>query len=120
MKEAVAARAREIGSITGGTVMQCDAPEDAVKGADVVYTDTWISMGDEAEKEKRLSIFPPYRVTGELMRHAKPDALFMHDLPAYRGNEVDADVIDGPQSVVWQEAENRLHAQKALITYLLR
>ena len=93
--------------------------EKAVKQADVVYTDTWVSMGDEKEKEKRLSIFKPYQVTRSLMKLAKPDAIFMHDLPAYRGNEVASEVIDGPQSVVFQQAENRLHAQKALLAYLL-
>ncbi len=94
-------------------------PFVAVKGADVVYTDTWVSMGDEAEKEKRVKALAPYQVNAELMASAKPDAIFMHDLPAYRGYEVAADVIDGPQSVVWGQAENRLHVQKALLVKLL-
>lgn len=93
-------------------------PKDAVKNADVVITDTWVSMGDEAEKEKRLKIFRKYQVNKDLMKLAKKDAIFMHCLPAYRGNEVSAEIIDGPQSVVFQEAENRLHAQKALILFL--
>lgn len=92
---------------------------DAVN-ADVVYTDTWVSMGDEAEKEKNIKKFKKYQVNKKLMNLAKPDAIFMHDLPAQRGNEVTNDVIDGPQSVVFKQAENRLHAQKALITHLLK
>lgn len=95
-------------------------PKDAVKSADVVVTDTWVSMGDEAEKEKRLKVFKKYQVNTNLMKLAKKDAVFMHCLPAYRGNEVSAEVIDGAQSIVFEEAENRLHAQKALILFLLR
>ena len=102
-----------------GLISQTDNPESAVKNADVVYTDTWVSMGDEVEKEKRLKIFPSFQVTAKLMNLAKKDAIFMHDLPAYRGNEVEAGVIDGKQSVVFQQAENRLHAQKGLTAYLL-
>jgi ornithine carbamoyltransferase len=96
-----------------------DQPEDAVLGADLVVTDTWTSIGMESERADRESIFSNYRVTSELMHQASKDALFMHCLPAYRGKEVDAKVIDGPQSVVWDEAENRLHAQKALMFMLL-
>lgn len=102
-----------------GTIIETDDPKEAVKNADVVVTDTWISMGDEKEKEKRLKIFKSYQVNSGLMALAKKDAIFMHCLPAYRGNEVTADVIDGVQSVVFQEAENRLHAQKALLIFLL-
>lgn len=98
---------------------QTDDPQKAVRNADVVYTDTWISMGDETQKAKRLKIFPKFRVTEKLMKLAKKDAIFMHDLPAYRGNEVEAEVIDGPQSVIYQQAENRLHAQKGLMVWLL-
>jgi len=94
-------------------------PKKAVDGADVVVTDTWASMGQEKEKTKRLKAFKGYTVTTRLMQRAKPDALFMHCLPAYRGLEVAAEVLDGPQSVVWDEAENRLHAQKALLEFLL-
>jgi len=94
-------------------------PYEAVKDADVVYTDTWVSMGMESEKEKRVKTFMPYQVNNELMSKAKPDAIFMHCLPAYRGYEVTADVIDGPQSVVFDEAENRLHAQKAVLVKLM-
>ena len=84
-----------------------------------MVTDTWVSMGKESEAEERLVKFRDYTVTAELMSHAAPDAIVMHCLPAYRGKEIDAEVIDGPQSVVWDEAENRRHAQKAIITWLL-
>lgn len=87
-------------------------------GADVVITDTWVSMGQDASLDR--SALRPYQVTAGTMAAAAPDAVFMHCLPAYRGNEVTAEVIDGPQSVVLDEAENRLHAQKALLTWLLR
>ncbi|HHI76891.1 MAG TPA: ornithine carbamoyltransferase [Gammaproteobacteria bacterium] len=95
-------------------------PVAAVSGADLVVTDTWVSMGQEEEKQRRQAAFAPYKVTRELMRHAAPDALFMHCLPAYRGMEVEAELLDAPESVVWEEAENRLHAQKALLEFLLR
>lgn len=94
-------------------------PYTAVKDADLVVTDVWISMGQEAEKQKRLHDFKGYQVTRELMRHANPNALFMHCLPAHRGEEVSDEVIDGKQSVVWEEAGNRLHVQKALLELLL-
>ena len=95
-------------------------PIDACKSAHIVTTDVWTSMGYEAENEARMSAFKDFRVSAEMMQNAAPDALFMHCLPAHRGEEVDAEVIDGPQSVVWQEAENRLHVQKAVMEYLLR
>ena len=91
----------------------------ACEGADLVTTDVWTSMGYEAENEARKQAFADWCVDAEMMAAAKPDALFMHCLPAHRGEEVTADVIDGPQSVVWDEAENRMHAQKALMEYLL-
>jgi ornithine carbamoyltransferase len=94
-------------------------PMDACRGADLVTTDVWTSMGYEAENEARKKAFADWCVDTEMMRIAKPDALFMHCLPAHRGEEVEADVIDGPQSVVWDEAENRMHAQKALMEFLL-
>lgn len=97
----------------------CD-PAAAVAGADVVVTDSWHSMGQEAEKAARRDAFAGFCVDSALMKHAAPDALFMHCLPAYRGYEVAAEVIDGDQSVVWEQAENRLHAQKALMEFLLR
>ncbi|MEO5573864.1 MAG: ornithine carbamoyltransferase [Gammaproteobacteria bacterium] len=94
-------------------------PRAAVQDADLVVTDVWASMGQEHEQTDRKQVFADYQVTADLMAHARPDALFMHCLPAHRGEEVSADVIDGPQSVVWDEAENRLHAQKALLEFLL-
>ena len=94
-------------------------PMDACKDADLVTTDVWTSMGFEAENEARKKAFADWCVDTDMMRAAKPDALFMHCLPAHRGEEVEADVIDGPQSVVWDEAENRMHVQKALMEYLL-
>jgi ornithine carbamoyltransferase len=94
-------------------------PMDAVRDADLVTTDVWTSMGFEAENEERLRAFADWQVDGEMMRLARPESLFMHCLPAHRGEEVAAEVIDGAQSVVWDEAENRLHAQKALIEFLL-
>ncbi|SDO37033.1 ornithine carbamoyltransferase [Rhodoferax sp. OV413] len=94
-------------------------PMQACAGADLVTTDVWTSMGYEAENEARKKAFADWCVDTEMMRTAKPDALFMHCLPAHRGEEVEADVIDGPQSVVWDEAENRMHVQKALMEYLL-
>ena len=111
--------AKDAASHTGAIVINGYDPIEAVKDADVVYTDTWISMGMESEKEQRLRVFMPYQVNKELMQKAKDDAIFMHCLPAYRGYEVDADVIDGPQSVVFEEAENRLHAQKAVLVKLM-
>ncbi|MFM2348171.1 MAG: ornithine carbamoyltransferase, partial [Pseudomonadota bacterium] len=94
-------------------------PREACRGADLVTTDVWTSMGYEAENEARKAAFADWRVDAEMMAVARPDALFMHCLPAHRGEEVTAEVIDGPQSVVWDEAENRMHVQKALMEYLL-
>jgi len=104
---------------TGGSVTLYTDPVEAVAGVDIVVTDTWVSMGKEDEKAERLTKFGAYRVDSDLMALAKPDALFLHCLPADRGYEVTADVIDGAQSVIWDEAENRLHAQKALMVWLL-
>ena len=99
-------------------VVFASTPEDAVEGADLVVTDTWVSMGCKDSK-KRHNLLAPFRVDEALMARAKPDALFMHCLPAHRGEEVTAAVIDGPQSVVWDEAENRLHAQKGILAWCL-
>ncbi|UOQ61574.1 ornithine carbamoyltransferase [Leucobacter rhizosphaerae] len=115
----IIADAERIAAQTGGSVSVMTDPVAAVTGADAVITDTWVSMGQEAEKAERIATFGAYRVTPELMAHAKPEAIFLHCLPAYREYEVAASVIDGPQSVVWDEAENRVHAQKALMTWLL-
>jgi ornithine carbamoyltransferase len=94
-------------------------PVQAVKNADVVYTDVWASMGQEAEQEARAKVFEGYQVNRELMQHARPDAIVMHCLPAHRGEEISAEVLDGPRSVVWDEAENRLHVQKAILEILV-
>jgi ornithine carbamoyltransferase len=117
--EAVLAEARAVAATTGGSIEVMVDPQASVAGADVVVTDTWVSMGQEAEKEERVERFRDYQVTSELLALAKPSAIFLHCLPAFRGYEVTEEVIDGPQSVVWDEAENRLHAQKALISWLL-
>ncbi|NLA66220.1 MAG: ornithine carbamoyltransferase [Leucobacter sp.] len=116
----IIADAKKIAATTGGSVTLFTDPVAAVQGADAVITDTWVSMGQEAEKAERVAIFGDYRVTPQLMAEAKPDAIFLHCLPAYREFEVAPEVIDGPQSVVWDEAENRLHAQKALMAWLLK
>jgi ornithine carbamoyltransferase len=96
-----------------------EAPEEAVRDADVVYTDTWVSMGQEAEGEDRRRAFAGYQVTADLLDFAAPDAVFMHCLPAHRGAEVAADVIDSPRSIVFKQAENRLHTEKALLSALV-
>jgi ornithine carbamoyltransferase len=116
---AVVADAERVAATTGGSVLVVADPVAAVAGADVVVTDTWVSMGKEDEKALRVSIFRDYRVDDALLGHAKDDAVFMHCLPADRGYEVTAEVIDGPRSIIWDEAENRLHAQKALLAWLL-
>jgi ornithine carbamoyltransferase len=115
---AVVARAQEIAAAQGGSVLVTTDAAAAVSNADAVASDTWISMGQEDEKEQRIKDFAGFTIDAALMAHAKSDAIFMHCLPAYRGYEVTADVIDGKQSVIWDEAENRLHAQKALLTWL--
>jgi ornithine carbamoyltransferase len=116
----IAADAERIAATTGGSVALLHDPAETVAGADVVVTDTWVSMGKEDEKAARVAALGGYQVTPELMALAKPDATFLHCLPADRGYEVAAEVIDGPQSVIWDEAENRLHAQKALLVWLLQ
>ncbi|HVX06305.1 ornithine carbamoyltransferase [Humibacter sp.] len=116
---AVVADADAIAAGTGGSVTLYTDPFEAVAGADVVVTDTWVSMGKEEEKAHRIAAMGSYKVTPELMGLAKPNAIFLHCLPADRGYEVDPAVIDGPQSAIWDEAENRLHAQKALLVWLL-
>jgi len=120
MAKTMVKEGKSFARITGGKIIETTNPASAVKDADVIITDTWISMGDEKEAKKRLKVFPPYQVTSRLMQKAKPKAIFMHCLPAYRGKEVESAVIDGPQSVVYQEAENRLHAQKGLMVWLLK
>jgi len=111
--------AQEAASISGSQVFLTNNPIEAVVDADVIYTDTWVSMGQESEKEKRISIFMPYQVNKHLFSYAKEDAVFLHCLPAYRGYEVTEEIIDGHQSLVFEEAENRLHVQKAVLAILM-
>jgi ornithine carbamoyltransferase len=112
--------ATEDAAATGATITITHDPVEGVRGADAVYTDVWASMGQEAEAEARKKLFRPFQVNEALMAHAKPDVLFMHCLPAHRGDEVTDAVIDSPQSVVFQEAENRLHVQKAIMYQLMK
>lgn len=119
MKREVIEEAKRYAKQNKAIISEYNDPQKAVRYADVVYTDTWVSMGDEKENAKRLKDFRGYQVTEKLMKLTKRDAIFMHDLPAYRGNEVEAEVIDGLQSVIFDQAENRLHAQKAILLYLL-
>ncbi len=116
---AMVERAAAIAATTGGSATLEPDPVAAVTGADVVVTDTWISMGKEEEAAARAAVFAPYSLTAELLGRATPDAIVLHCLPAYRGKEIDAEVLDGPRSVVWDEAENRRHAQKAILSFLL-
>ena len=105
---------------TGARITLSHDPKEAIKDADAVYADTWVSMGQESEKEEKVKIFMPYQINKALFSLAKPDAIFLHCLPAYRGYEVTEDVIDGPNSVIFDEAENRLHAQKAVMVKLMK
>ncbi|TFH55232.1 ornithine carbamoyltransferase [Glutamicibacter arilaitensis] len=116
---AIIAAAEIRAETTGASIMITTDAAAALADADVVVTDTWVSMGQEDEKEARLKLFTDYSVTAEAMKLAKDDAIVLHCLPAYRGYEIDAEVIDGPQSVVFDEAENRVHAQKAVMTWLM-
>lgn len=118
-KEAYVDAAVQIGKQSGATIAVTHDPIEAVADADVIYTDVWTSMGQEQESEQRLTVFQPFQVNDELVKHAKPDYMFLHCLPAHRGEEVAADVIDGPNSYVFQQAGNRLHVQKAILVSLL-
>jgi len=115
----VVAAAKAEAAREGGSVTVTHDPRAAVSGADVIYTDTWTSMGQEAEAQRRREVFPPYQVNSELLNLAKKDVIVMHCLPAHRGEEITDEVIDGPHSVVFDQAENRLHAQKAVLALLL-
>ena len=115
----VLARSAGLGESTGGSAAFVADPAEAVAGADVVVTDTWVSMGKEAEAEARVAQFAPWRLDAALLARADAGAIVLHCLPAYRGKEITAEVIDGPRSVVWDEAENRRHAQKAVLAFLL-
>lgn len=115
---AILLRAEKIAADTGGSVSVGDDPQRAAAGADVIVTDTWVSMGQEDDAAQRLEAFARYQVDAALMALAAPHAILLHCLPAYRGKEITAEVLDGPQSVIWDEAENRRHAQKAILSWL--
>ncbi|HOW16855.1 MAG TPA: ornithine carbamoyltransferase, partial [bacterium] len=112
-------KAQQLASVSGGSVLVTTDAKEACKDADVVYTDVWASMGQEAEFKEKEKVLRPYQVNKELFALAKKDAFFMHCLPAHRGEEVTVDVIDGPNSVIFDEAENRLHVQKAIVLFLM-
>jgi ornithine carbamoyltransferase len=116
---ALVIRARTIAVATGASLTLVTDPRQGVSDADVVYTDVWASMGQEAEREERARVFRPFQVNEALMAAAKPTAVVMHCLPAHRGEEITDAVLDGPQSVVYDQAENRLHAQKGLLAMIL-
>lgn len=118
-QQRIITEAEQRAAATGGRITITTDPAAALQGADVVATDTWVSMGQEEQKDERMRLFGDYQVNAEAMDHAAADAAVLHCLPAYRGAEVTAEVIDGPQSLVWDEAENRLHVQKALMAWLL-
>jgi len=117
--EDVVLQAQEIAKETGSSIEMTNDPVEAVRDADVIYTDTWASMGQEEERKKRLQVFPPYQVNAALVSRAKPDTIVMHCLPAHRGEEITDEVADGPHSVLFDEAENRMHAQKAVLALLM-
>ena len=112
-------KAQEETAASGGSIEMTEDPVQAVKEADIIYTDVWVSMGQEAERPWRLEVFQPYQVNERLLAAAKATTRVMHCLPAHRGEEITADVIDGPRSIVFDHAENRLHAQKAILQFLL-
>lgn len=116
---AILARAQEIAATTGGSAAIVADAEQASTGADVLITDTWVSMGKEEESADRAEVFRPWQLNGDLLSLGADDAIVLHCLPAYRGKEITAEVLDGPQSVIWDEAENRRHAQKAIMSWLL-
>jgi ornithine carbamoyltransferase len=115
----VVRKAMEFASRSGSRITITNDPAEAVKDADVIYTDVWTSMGQEAEAEERAKVFPPYQVNSALVAKAKPEVMVMHCLPAHRGQEITDEVADGPNSVIFDQAENRLHAQKGILAYLL-
>jgi ornithine carbamoyltransferase len=117
--EKVLGEGMKLAKTTGADIKVSHNPEEAVKKADVVYTDVWVSMGMEKEREKRLEVFKPYQVNGRLIGKAKKDVLVMHCLPAHRGEEITDEVLDGPNSIVFDQAENRLHVQKAILEFLM-
>ncbi|MGB9870304.1 MAG: ornithine carbamoyltransferase [Anaerolineae bacterium] len=110
---------RKFAAESGSRILGTHDPVEAVQEADVIYTDVWASMGQEAEAAERAKVFPPYQVNAALVAKAKPDVIVMHCLPAHRGQEITDDVADGPQSILWDQAENRMHAQKAILVELM-
>ena len=118
-KPAIVQAARELGARSGSTLTFTASPEQAARGADALYTDVWVSMGDEAERETRERAFRGFQINGRLLGLASREAFVLHDLPAHRGQEITDDVLDGPRSAAWDQAENRLHAQKAILEMLL-
>ena len=120
LPESIWTQAKNISSSTGSQIIWTEDPEEAIKNADVVYTDVWVSMGDEDEKEQRLKIFKPYQVNEKLIKNAKSDFIFMHDMPAHRGEEISEQMLEHNQSVVYQQSENRLHAQNAILSELFK
>ena len=114
----LASRAQIFAQESGAVIKFTHSPQDAVKGAQVIYADTWVSMGQEEEERKRLGIFENYQVDAQLAGLAAKNYIFMHCLPAHRGQEVTADIIDGPHSIIFDQAENRLHVQKAILIFL--
>jgi ornithine carbamoyltransferase len=119
VSRALVDKAESLAAASGAAVVCVESPQEAVRGADVVYTDVWASMGQEKEQVERRRAFSGYQVNAELLALASPDAIVMHDLPAHRGEEITDEVIEGPQSVVFDQAENRLHAQKAVLSLIL-
>ncbi|MDP2950665.1 MAG: ornithine carbamoyltransferase [Chloroflexota bacterium] len=117
--QALVDKARHLAAASGGAIVCTDSPQEAARGADVLYTDVWASMGQEGEREKRRRDFAGYQVGPELVALAAPDAIVMHDLPAHRGEEIADEVIEGPQSVVFDQAENKLHVLKAVLAFIL-
>lgn len=118
-KTPIVQAARQVAASTGARIEIFQDPQKAARQADILYTDVWVSMGQERETKRREKILKPYQINNALLRVAKPTACVMHCLPAYRGREITAEVLDGPQSIVWEQAENRLHAQKAVLEWLL-
>jgi ornithine carbamoyltransferase len=119
MPETDVEKGKALAAISGGSVTQFRNPQSAAENADVIYTDTWTSMGQEEEAKKRQQVFPPYQVNQELVKLAKPQAIVMHCLPAHRGDEITDEVADGPHSRLFPQAENRMHAQKAILVECL-
>jgi ornithine carbamoyltransferase len=119
LKESILSLARDYAAANGSTILYTEDPHEAVKGADIVYTDVWTSMGQESEAERRRQAFAGYQVNAQLMSLAKEDAIFMHDLPAHRGEEVTDGIMDGPQSIVFEQSENKMHMLKALLMDIL-